>query len=234
MLSGWQIGKMTDNSMPSGAIYHIALADVIYFDALNSASPFLANITFWNGLATLEQRGMPKQLLEEFLNRIAAHLTFNSNFGGTLTLAQCLSEQIEIAKRLLQAMSPDIGIAFDSSVQSIVPEAESIKPWEPKLVFILLLRAGSEQEGIHTIKAGNDNTVLMFESRDTADEFREKLEQDDPQNFSGMKVEELDSREIEIFCQKAGYLYQIIPSGTLIEPPKSSVDITDWQVYRNA
>lgn len=62
-------------TMPSAfAPYHLALADMVYHDIIASPNQVHASMLLWNGLATLMQRGMNRQQLEEFLNRVAVRL----------------------------------------------------------------------------------------------------------------------------------------------------------------
>jgi hypothetical protein len=68
----------------------------------------------------------------------------------------------------------------------------------PKRVFILLFNAGTDNEGIHTIRIGDRNTVLMFESEDDATRFAVMLE---AQDFPEATVEQMDAEEIEEFCR---------------------------------
>ncbi len=95
-------------------------------------------------------------------------------------------------------------------------------------VFVLLFNAGSENEGIHTIREGGRNKILMFESEDDATRFALQLE---AQDFPSPSVEEIDDEEIKEFCQGAGYEYELIPANdqSLVLPPELNVEETDWQ-----
>jgi len=95
-----------------------------------------------------------------------------------------------------------------------------------KRVFILLFNARTDNEGIHTIRVGDRNKVLMFESEDDATRFALMLE---AQDFPEATVEAMDSDEIEEFCQSADYDSEFIESGRLEMPPESNVEQTDWQ-----
>ncbi|HEY9634881.1 MAG TPA: DUF3110 domain-containing protein [Coleofasciculaceae cyanobacterium] len=97
----------------------------------------------------------------------------------------------------------------------------------PKRVFILLFNAGTDNEGIHTIRIGDRNTVLMFESEDDATRFGVMLE---AQDFPEAAVEEMDVEEIEEFCSGADYDWELIEEGMLALPPETNVEKTDWQV----
>ena len=92
-------------------------------------------------------------------------------------------------------------------------------------VFVLLFNARTENEGIHTLRIGDRNKVLMFESEDDAIRFGLLLE---AQDFPEATVEEMDAEEIEEFCQSADYDWELIPEGALVIPPETNVDQTDW------
>ncbi|MEL6457202.1 MAG: DUF3110 domain-containing protein [Cyanobacteria bacterium J06621_15] len=94
-------------------------------------------------------------------------------------------------------------------------------------VFVLIFNARTENEGIHTIRIGNRNKVLMFESEDDATRFALMLE---AQDFPTPTVEPMDIEEIEQFCKSADYDYEIVPvNGELVVPPEQNVDETDWR-----
>jgi hypothetical protein len=92
-------------------------------------------------------------------------------------------------------------------------------------VYVLLFNARTENEGIHTLKAGDRNVILMFESEDDATRYGLMLE---AQDFSSPTIEEFDSEEIEEFCQGADYDCKLVPEGTLAVPPETNVEQTDW------
>ncbi|QDZ41311.1 DUF3110 domain-containing protein [Euhalothece natronophila Z-M001] len=94
-------------------------------------------------------------------------------------------------------------------------------------VYVLLFNAGSDNQGIHSLKMGERDIVLMFESHDDATRFALMLE---AQDFPQPTVEELDSEEIEAFCAETGYEARRIPEGELITPPDTSVEQTDWNL----
>ncbi|MEM7725935.1 MAG: DUF3110 domain-containing protein [Cyanobacteria bacterium P01_A01_bin.45] len=101
----------------------------------------------------------------------------------------------------------------------------------PMRVFVLLFNAGTENEGIHTIKVGDRNKVLMFESEEDAERFALMLE---AQDFPTPAVEEIDAEEIKEFCTGANYDWEIVPSnGSLVIPPETNVDDTDWQTDKS-
>lgn len=103
-------------------------------------------------------------------------------------------------------------------------------------VFVLLFNAGTENEGIHTIRVGDAsaalpgaerNKVLVFESEDDATRFAVMLE---AQDFPSPTVEAMDAEEIKEFCESADYDWELIPDGALALPPETNVEQTDWQV----
>jgi hypothetical protein len=94
-------------------------------------------------------------------------------------------------------------------------------------VFVLLFNARTENEGIHTLKMGDRNVVLMFESEDDATRYGLMLE---AQDFSSPVVEAFDSEEIEGFCNDAEYECKMVPEGMLELPPEENVDMTDWEL----
>jgi len=93
------------------------------------------------------------------------------------------------------------------------------------MVYVLLFNARTENEGIHTLKVSDRNVVLMFENEDDATRFGLMLE---AQDFPEAAVEAFDAKDIEEFCQTAGYECKLVPEGTLAVPPETVVDRTDW------
>ena len=95
----------------------------------------------------------------------------------------------------------------------------------PKRVFVLLFNARTENEGIHTIRIGDRNKVLMFESEDDATRFGLLLE---AQDFPEATVEPIGVDEIEEFCRRNDYDCELIETGRLEIPPETNVQQTDW------
>ncbi|WP_199245665.1 DUF3110 domain-containing protein [[Phormidium] sp. ETS-05] len=93
-------------------------------------------------------------------------------------------------------------------------------------VFVLLFNARTENEGIHTLRMGDRNVVLMFESEDDAARYAMMLE---AQDFGAPTPEGIDSEEVEEFCADAGYESQLVPEGALAIPPETNVEQPDWQ-----
>jgi Protein of unknown function (DUF3110) len=92
-------------------------------------------------------------------------------------------------------------------------------------IFVLLFNARTENEGIHTLQIGNRNIVLMFAEEDDATRFALLLE---AQDFPTATIEGFDAEEIEEFCASAGYEAMLVDAETLMVPPESNVDQTDW------
>ncbi|NET72071.1 MAG: DUF3110 domain-containing protein [Sphaerospermopsis sp. SIO1G2] len=95
-------------------------------------------------------------------------------------------------------------------------------------VFVLIFNAGSDNEGIHSVRQGNLNKIMMFESEDDATRFALMLE---AQDFPTPTVEEIDDQEIKDFCQGAGFDWELIPkdSNAISTPPELNVEETDWE-----
>jgi Protein of unknown function (DUF3110) len=98
-------------------------------------------------------------------------------------------------------------------------------------VFVLLFNARTENEGIHTIRIGDRNKVLMFESEDDATRVGLMLE---AQDFPTPTVEPIDPEEIKEFCHSADYDWELIPEGALFIPPETNMEQTDWQADATA
>ncbi len=97
----------------------------------------------------------------------------------------------------------------------------------PMRVFVLIFNAGTDNEGIHTIRVGDRNTILMFESEDDATRFALMLE---AQDFPIPAVEAIDAEEIKEFCQSTGYDWQMVTeNNALMVPPEINVEETDWK-----
>jgi Protein of unknown function (DUF3110) len=101
-------------------------------------------------------------------------------------------------------------------------------------VFVLLFNAGTDNEGIHTIRMGDRNLVLMFEDEDDATRYALLLE---AQDFPAPNVESIPRAEIEDFCNSVGYDSKLVPAGfvpqsdeerLLLAPPVANLEETDW------
>ncbi|MCV3212096.1 DUF3110 domain-containing protein [Plectonema radiosum NIES-515] len=94
-------------------------------------------------------------------------------------------------------------------------------------VFVLIFNARTENEGIHSIRVGNLDKILMFESEDDATRYALLLE---AQDFASPTVEAVNAEEIKEFCASANYDWEIVPeNGELAIPPEINVPETDWQ-----
>jgi len=107
-------------------------------------------------------------------------------------------------------------------------------------VYVLLFNAGTDNEGIHTIRvSGSDgsehNIVMMFASEDDATRYALLLE---AQDFHAPTVEEFLDEEIQEFCASCGYEAKLIPAGfvpqspeerVFLAPPEQNVGDTDWE-----
>ncbi len=92
-------------------------------------------------------------------------------------------------------------------------------------VYILLFNAGTNNEGIHTVQIGDRNKILMFQEEDDALRFAMMLE---AQDFPEATVEDIDSEEVEAFCRKADYDWELIEPGKLAIPPDKNAEKPDW------
>jgi hypothetical protein len=102
-------------------------------------------------------------------------------------------------------------------------------------IFVLLVNANTENEGIHSINIGDRDIILMFEDEDDALRYSLLLEaQDFP---AAISVERLDRAEIEEFCESAGYSFYFIPKDfrpandferMLLVPPERNRDVLEW------
>ncbi len=97
------------------------------------------------------------------------------------------------------------------------------------MVYVLLFNARTENEGIHTLRANDQDVVLMFENEEDATRFGLMLE---AQDFPEATVEAMDQEEIEEFCQSAGYGCKLVPEGALAVPPEQNVERPDWDPDR--
>jgi hypothetical protein len=106
----------------------------------------------------------------------------------------------------------------------------------PMRIFVLLVNANTDNEGIHSINMGNRDIILMFEEEDDALRYAMLLE---AQDFPALlNVEALDREEIEEFCEASGYSSYFIPQDfrpandferLLLSPPERNREMTDWE-----
>jgi hypothetical protein len=99
-------------------------------------------------------------------------------------------------------------------------------------VFVLIFNAGTDNEGIHSIRISNaqgmeGNKILMFESEDDATRFALMLE---AQDFAVPTVEMMYADDVKEFCESTGYDWEVVSENSeLVLPPEINVEQTDWQ-----
>lgn len=99
-------------------------------------------------------------------------------------------------------------------------------------VFVLIFNAGTDNEGIHSIRIRNTqgieiNQILLFELEDDATRYALMLE---AQDFPVPTVEMMDADDVKEFCESSGYDWEIIPANSdLIIPPEINLEQTDWR-----
>jgi Protein of unknown function (DUF3110) len=98
------------------------------------------------------------------------------------------------------------------------------------LVFVLLYNPGADAEGIYTLKYGDLNIVLMFESGVSANYYSTLLE---AHGFPKPTPELIHDKEIKLFCQQSGYDWRLVPADQVAVPPSSHVDSNSWDVTSN-
>ncbi|OYQ64523.1 hypothetical protein B9G53_11370 [Pseudanabaena sp. SR411] len=92
-------------------------------------------------------------------------------------------------------------------------------------VWVLLFNANTDNEGIYTLEIEGNNIIVAFEQEDDAIRYAGLLE---AQDFLSPTVESIDSKDLEEFCEEAGYDLNIVPTDALLVPPEKNVDKTDW------
>ena len=92
-------------------------------------------------------------------------------------------------------------------------------------VYVVLFNVGTDNEGIHSIRIGEQHQVLMFEAEDDAVRFSILLEAQDSPTPT---VEAIAREEIEEICADAGYEPVFIPEGQLATPVENMVEETTW------
>lgn len=93
-------------------------------------------------------------------------------------------------------------------------------------VFVLLFNVGTDNEGIHSLRMGDRDIVLMFEDEDDATRFALMLE---AQDFPPATVEAVEEAEIKEFCDSVDYDTKFLSSGSLAIPPETTVETMNWQ-----
>ncbi|MBD1831858.1 DUF3110 domain-containing protein [Trichocoleus sp. FACHB-90] len=101
--------------------------------------------------------------------------------------------------------------------------------------YVLIFNTGTENEGMHSLRIGDRNLLLLFEAEDDAIRYALLLE---AQDFATPTVEPMESEEIEEICQDLDYDWKLIPEGFVPEddverlflaPPENNLSKTDWE-----
>lgn len=90
----------------------------------------------------------------------------------------------------------------------------------PEEITVLLYQKYG-QEGIHTLRFGNENVVLAFENSFTARSYSQALAKRD---LPKPAVENFFSQEIVDFCRSSGHGLLLVPSDQFLEPPEAVDD----------
>jgi|GEM_PF-2120645 len=93
--------------------------------------------------------------------------------------------------------------------------------YKTQQVYVLLNNAGTENEGIYTMKNGDRNTVLMFEDKDDALRFSGILES---QKFPRLSGKFVNQEAVKRFCKEVDFDYKLIRAGTLAIPPEGNAE----------
>lgn len=93
------------------------------------------------------------------------------------------------------------------------------------IVYVVLFNVGTDNEGIHSIRIGDQHQVLMFEEEDDAIRFGILLEAQDSPTPT---IEGIEQEEIEEICKDAGYKAVSVPAGELVTPVENMVEETTW------
>lgn len=93
-------------------------------------------------------------------------------------------------------------------------------------VYVLLYKAGTSQEGIHSIDYHDGRVIIMiFEGKKDALEYADKLK---AQNFAAPTVSAIYKEDIEAFAIQAGYKLRLVKPGQQINPPKSNLPTPNY------
>jgi len=96
----------------------------------------------------------------------------------------------------------------------------------PMRVYVLLFNPRTENEGIHSVRVGDRDKILIFKSEDDATRYALMLE---AQDFPVPVVEAMPEDEVIEFCNSLGFEYELLEEGVLVLPPDSNLESTDWQ-----
>ncbi|MGA7955365.1 MAG: DUF3110 domain-containing protein [Gloeobacterales cyanobacterium] len=98
-------------------------------------------------------------------------------------------------------------------------EDEDLQNLPEEIAVLLYQKYG--QEGIHTLRFGNDNVVLAFENSFTARRYSQALAKRD---LPKPAVENFFTQEIVDFCRSSGHGLLLVPSDQFLEPPDAVDD----------
>jgi len=93
-------------------------------------------------------------------------------------------------------------------------------------VFVLLFNAQTDNEGVHTVRIGDRDIVLLFENADDATRYGLMLE---AQDFPSPTVEAIEDSEVIEFCESAGYEWKVVGENELEVPPAQNLEEKTWQ-----
>ena len=130
-----------------------------------------------------------------------------------LLLAAPVSAQVDPEIHKLCSNAKDYAgcVQTQMSVQSLYQQE----------VYVLLYKAGSAQEGIHSIDYDDGRVVIVaFEDKKDAVAFADKLT---AQNFPTPTVSALNGEDLEAFAMQAGYNLRFVRTGEQIDPPTSNL-----------
>ena len=130
-----------------------------------------------------------------------------------LLLAAPVSAQVDPEIHKLCSNAKDYAgcVQTEMSVQSLYQQE----------VYVLLYKAGSAQEGIHSIDYDDGRVVIVaFEDKKDAVAFADKLT---AQNFPTPTVSALNGEDLEAFAIQAGYKLRFVRTGEQIDPPTSNL-----------
>ena len=134
----------------------------------------------------------------------------------------------ELRTEIITLIASEQNVEITNSIPDNNPETSSQSASNDKKitqVYILLYNPATENKSIHTLNYFNQDTVLMFESEEDANNYALQLE---AQDFPKPSVELIDRGKIEEFCTSAGYQWQFITEGMPINPPEGNKEQLDF------
>jgi len=115
---------------------------------------------------------------------------------------------------------------IDEEYASYIPiegAATKIREQKPDEVYIVVIQAGTINQGAHTIeypKGSGNNVVLAFESWEACQNFASLLEE---QQFVDPEPQHYRLDEVEDFFASVGVTVQCVPDGVDLKPPSQNV-----------